>query len=206
MTQATTTYLAAINSMLSAAGEMPVGGYTATYGADAVLANQILLETSNSIQAVGWFFNTRKGPITLTPNGSSQIVIPDPVIRIEFYNYDDSSAYAIRNGFLFNLKTNVNNDFTTTVIVKTITELLDWTDLPESARQYIMKKAARIFVDRHVSDPQLARLARQDELEAMMLLNREDVASQNARIFGPDHAWIVDMAKPLDHYWGSIIP
>lgn len=195
MTIALTAYLDAVNMVLSAAGEMPVAGYTSTYGADAVLADQILSETSRSIQSIGWYFNTRKGPIVLSP--SAGVIATTGMLRIEFYNYDDSQGYAIRNNKLWDLVVNDDDQFTEDLTVKSIVYLLEWADLPEAARQAIAKKAARIFVDRHLSDPNVSRMARQDEAEAMALLQREDIATSNSRVFGPQMSWLVDRPSPL---------
>lgn len=196
MAVATTTRLVAVNTILAAAGEAPVTGYAQSDGMDAYLANATLEEVSNQIQAVGWYFNTLKGPITLAKNGSNKIPVADTILRLEFYTYGDLTGYAIRNGYLWDLVEDTDV-FDNDITAKSLVELLEWTDLPEAARQAITKKAARIFVDRHVSDPNLARMARQDEAEAMALLQREDIASSNARIFGPQYSWLVDRPTAL---------
>jgi len=188
--------------ILSAAGELPVTAITGTVsdGADSLLAQNILEETSNNIQTIGWYFNTRIGPIDLVP-AASKITIADTILRIEFYNYNDLTGYTIRDDASVNRLYDLKNQtftITTTISVKSIIDLVQWIDLPEAARQYIAKKASRIFVDRHVSDPNLARLTRQDEAEAMALLMREQTQTSNPRVFGPDMAWIVDRGKPLD--------
>lgn len=199
MAVATTTRLAAVNMILSAAGSAPVTGYSSSDGLDAVLANQILEETSNEVQTLGWWFNTRQGPIELTPDGSDNIVLtgPPPALRVEAYTGNGAEAYTIRDGKLYDLLLG-QNTFDAPVSLKEIVYLLEWTDLPEAARLYIARKAARRFIDHHVSDPALARLARQDEAEAMALLGRDEILSSNSRAFGPENTRIIDRNKALD--------
>lgn len=191
-----TTQLQAVNYMLSAGGETPIPDLVTQLGANATLAIQILAEVSNSVQAVGWWFNTRIKKFT---PAAGTITIADAIIRVDGDDYWGGTLQpSIRNGKLFNMLTGLDNDWGTNDVELRIVELLEWDYLPEAARMYIAKKAARIFVDRCVSDPNLVRLARQDEAEAMALLQREDIATSNPRVFGKYRNHIVDAPRALD--------
>lgn len=190
-----TTKLQAVNDMLSAGGETAIADLTTNIGANAALAIGIIDRTINDVQSPGWWFNTRIK--TYTPV-AGQIAIASDVVRIDGDDYWYGTLQAsIRNGYAFNLLTGVDNDWTNPVTFR-IVEILDWDYLPEVARYYITKKAARLFVDRHISDPNLVRLARQDESEARMALEREELQVSNCRIFGFERNHIVDAPRALD--------
>ncbi|UIL29739.1 hypothetical protein LZK75_11385 [Rhizobium leguminosarum] len=73
-----TTELEAINLMLSVIGESPVNTVEDTGLVDAVVARQILIQSSRDVQLVGWHWNTEidypiaasfpEGELTLPPN------------------------------------------------------------------------------------------------------------------------------------------
>lgn len=190
--------LEAVNAMLSAAGEAPVASLTTQAGVDSTMADQILTETERAVQAIGWYFNTRER--TFPPDTTGFIQLPGNVIRIDTNDYG-LKHLTIRSGKLFDMKN--GTDVFDADVTADFVELLDWEDLPETARQYIIKKAARIFVDRFVADPSMARLARQDEAETLSTLQREEMQTGNYRIFGPDFVSVIDRGKPLDWISGS---
>lgn len=193
MATSKTSRLEAVNSMLMAAGETPISGLTTQGGVDATIADKTLTETERSVQAIGWHFNTRTA--TFSPDASGFIALPEAVIRIDTDDYGRSQL-TLRSGRIYNA---VDDTYVfTSAVTLSIVEFLDWLDLPESARQYITKKAARVFVDRTVSDAQMTRLVRQDEMEALATLQRDEMNSGNYRIFGPENIGVVDRGGPMD--------
>ena len=57
MTNANTTELEAVNSMLATIGEAPVNSITGTLPLDASLAKNTLNEINREVQSAGWHFN-----------------------------------------------------------------------------------------------------------------------------------------------------
>ena len=55
--------------------------------------------------------------------------------------------------------------------------------LPEYARRYITTKAARVFAQRHVGDPQLVQMAAQDEREAHAQFIQADSENAETNVF-----------------------
>ena len=193
------TRLEAVNIMLSAAGEAPIASLTTQAGVDSTMAEQILAETEKAVQAIGWGFNMRK--VTYPPDATGAIVLPENVIRIDADDYG-LTHLTLRSGKVFDMVAGSAVLFTSSITV-TVVELLEWDDLPESARQYIIKKSARIFVDRFVADQGAARLVRQDEAESLGILQREEMQTGNYRVFGPEALNVLDRGKPLDWIGGS---
>jgi len=192
-----TTRLKAVNIILSAAGKGPITNIVTGASMDSDTAQGCLDETINVVLSEGWYFNTRKN-VTLSPDVNSEILLQENVIRLEFpYIFTDGVKYTIRGNKLYNANTGTTNEFDEAVVAD-IVELLEWDDLPEAARIYIAKSAARLFVDRFISDPNRIRSTAADEAMAYAKLKREDVNTSNSRIFGPEFSRIVDRGKPLD--------
>jgi len=197
MAVAKTTRLKAVNIILSAAGKPPLTNLITGASVDSDNAQGVLDETVNSVLTEGWFFNTRKN-VTFSPDVNSEIILPENVIRLEFpYLFTDTIKYTIRSGKLYDANAGTTNEFDDDVVAD-IVELLDWEDLPEAARIYIAKSAARLFVDRFIGDPNRIRSTAGDEQLAYAQLKREDGNTSNSRIFGPEFSRIVDRGKPLD--------
>jgi len=59
-------------------------------------------------------------------------------------------------------------------------------EIPEPARRYITIKAARIFVDRLVSDEGLRTYTQQDEIKARAILMETDLANGDHNVLRGD--------------------
>jgi len=190
-----TTELEALNSILSAAGELPVTSLADT-SADAVLANDKLDEANREIQSRGWFWNTRIKEYT---PAAGVITIADDILRVDGENYGGLlMQVTVRGGKLYNMISGLDNDWGSDTLNLKVVELLAWADLPEAARQAILRKAARIFVEQHVSDPNLVQIATINERFAYALLEKDEIDTSNSRVFGPTFTRIVDAPRALD--------
>lgn len=193
MSSSKTTRLEAVNSMLSAAGEAPVANLSDNGGVDSTMAEAILDRKCREIQEEGWHFNTRS--MTLVPTGG-EILIPDNVISVD-PNDLRLNNYGVRGNRLFDLATGLTTGFTANVTVSVI-EMLEWSDLPQSARSYILAEASRVFVDDVVVDSARARSVREDVIKARARLHREELRTGNYRIYDHRTSRVVDRGSPLD--------
>ena len=137
MALAKTTRLQAVNTMLSTIGEAPVNTLTGTLGVDVATAERVLDETSLEVQSMGWHFNTVP-EVELTPDSSTKpfITVAPNVVRIDL----ESSAthdLVLRGDTLFDRKNNTNQ-FDKSIKKVTVVTALDFTDLPQLARHYIL--------------------------------------------------------------------
>ena len=182
MALASTTKLNAINTILSAVGEAPINSLTGTLTADVRLAEAILDETSREVQSAGWHFNTEKD-VPLIPNTDNEVEIGTNVARVDLEgsNVDADFDIVIRGTKLYNRK---KLTFTISTTKKyTVVYLLDFTDMPENARRYIMIRAARIFQDRLVGSEKNSMFTRGDEQQALIALRDYEMESADYSIF-----------------------
>tara|TARA_R100001594_G_scaffold84230_1_gene118752 strand:+ start:635 stop:1246 length:612 start_codon:yes stop_codon:yes gene_type:complete len=192
-----TTKLEAINTMLSNVGESPVNSLTGSLTSDVSLAQNILDEISREVQSAGWHFNTEKDT-PLIPNSLNEIELSDGVARVDLEGDNVSSDYdvVVRGSRLYNRK---DRTYTFTETKKyTVTYMLDWEDLPELARRYIMIRAARVYQDRLLGSETLSTFTRGDEQRAFFALRDFEMETADYNVFDN---W--DVARILDR--GSVI-
>ena len=179
---ARTEKLSAVNTMLSVIGEAPVNTLDASsQTADVAMAKSLLDEVSREVQSHGWHFN-REYEVSLGPNDSNNISIPINAARVDVEPADSRNKDYIQRGDKLYNKT--DSTFTINDAKKcTITYLLDWEDLPETARHYIMIRAARKFQDRVVGSGKHHDFTRGDEMAALMSLRSAEADAGDFSIF-----------------------
>mgnify|MGYP003117656479 FL=1 len=198
MTVAATTELECINIMLAAIGEAPVNSLTGTVPVDVRIAQSTLTEVNKQVQAEGWSFNTEID-VTLTRNASNNIVLGTDVLRVDAQTHDHPSIDPIQRGLkLYDRK---NNTFIFDEDLKcTVVYFRSFDELPEQARSYMTIKAARIFVDRLVSDQSLRTYTQEDEIRARSVLMETDLsnADHNMLVGDPSISDAISTFSPID--------
>ena len=184
MAVAATTELDCINIMLAAIGEAPINTLTGTLPVDAKLAQNTLSEINKEVQSEGWSFNTEID-VNLTRDSNKNINLAANVISADPNIHDHPSIDAIQRGLkLYDRKAHTfefEEDLKSTVVF-----LRDFDEIPEPARRYITIKAARIFVDRLVSDEGLRTYTQQDETRARAILMETDLANGDHNVLRGD--------------------
>ena len=175
MAVAATTELEAINIMLAAIGEAPVNTLTGSLPVDVKIAQSTLVEINKSVQAEGWSFNTEID-VTLTRNASKQIVLPVDVLRVDANIHQHPDIDPIQRGLKLYDRLKNTFEFDEDLIC-TVVYFRDFDEIPEQARSYINIRAARIFVDRLVSDQGLRTYTKEDEIRARVTLTETDLAN-----------------------------
>ena len=192
MVMSTTTKLNAINTMLSTVGEAPVNNLTGSVTADVRLAESILDEISREVQSSSWHFNTEKD-VSLLPNSNDEVSLASNVVRVDLEddNVDVNYDIVVRGSKLYNRKTQT---YTITATLKyTVVYLLDWDDLPETAKRYIMIRAARIYQDRLLGSEKISAFTRTDEQAAFISLREFEMDTSDLSIWDNyDVARIID--------------
>ena len=156
--------LEAVNMLLAAVGEAAVSSLETATTVDVTQAKNLLSNINREVQQKGWHFNT-EWDVVLSLDYDSRIPLGTTILSI----YSPSKMTTIRgregSPFLYDLD---NNTFTWTASVNdavTIT-LLDFEDIPQTARQYITTKAARIFQEEIIGQVSAETVNRQEEVEA----------------------------------------
>ena len=184
MTVAATTELEAINNMLAAIGEAPVNSLIGTLPVDVKLAQSTLTEFNKEIQSEGWSFNTEID-VTLTRDASNQIALSQDILRIDPNIHQHPTIDAIQRGLKLYDRLNNKFEFDEDLIC-TVIYLRTFEEIPEPARRYITIKAARVFVDRLVTDDGLRTYTGQDETRSRAILMETDLANGDHNILRGD--------------------
>jgi len=167
-----TSELEAVNQLLAVIGETPVNSLDETQSPSVPIAKDEIKRTSRKVQAEGLTFNTEKR--TLTPDEEHhEITLPSGTLRI--YPVDPDKRVVWRGDKLYD-KDKLTYEFNEEIEVVIIIGM-DFEDLPEHVRQYIVVRAGRIFHDRMVGSELLHSFTKQDEVEAkrqMYLLENVD--------------------------------
>ena len=156
--------LQAVNMLLAAIGEAAVSSLETATTVDVTQAKNLLSNINREVQQKGWHFNT-EWDVILSLDSDSRIPLGTSILSI----YSPTKLTTIRgregSSFLYDLD---NNTFTWGASVNdavTIT-LLDFEDIPQTARQYITTKAARIFQEEIIGQISAESINRQEEVEA----------------------------------------
>lgn len=178
---ASTTKLQAVNTMLSGIGEAAIAALPSTR-ADGIMAEAILDEITRDVLSHGWHFNTET--ITVTPNGSNEIPVDPTWAKADLNDpsfYKQDYDIVVRDNKLYNLITN-SSTFTTSMLLEVVL-FQDFEKIPETARRYIMIKAARTFQDRVAGAPNVHSYQMQDEIMALAALRDQEATDSDYTIF-----------------------
>ena len=185
MTVAATTELESINIMLAAIGEAPVNSLTGQVPVDVRIAQSTLIEVNKRIQSEGWSFNTEIDVTLVRNQTTKQIELSTDILRIDANIHQHPTIDPIQRGLKLYDRLNNRYEFDEDLIC-TVVYFRPFIELTEPARSYINIKAARVFVDRLVSDDGLRSYTEQDEIRARAILMETDLANGDHNILRGD--------------------
>lgn len=165
--------------MLSIIGESPINSTKSLLSVDAVIAQNILSETSSAIQIKGWNFNKETDYPLNTNSQTQEINLPKEIINVQIKGKDCT----IRGCKLYD-KENHTYKFQQQTITADITQILPFEDLPEAAKHYITIRAARIFQARVIGSGTLHGFSEEEEYKALVELKRADNRLTNPTLLG----------------------
>jgi len=176
-----TTQLEAVNVLLATIGESPVNTLNSGL-VEASEAEQTLANVNREVQAIGWSYNTDLG-YTLTPNASGELQLPTNCLHVDTTSLRKSTdSDLVQRGL--RLYDRVRNTY---VIEKSIdvdmVVLLEFEELPESARRYITIRSARLLQDRYLSSEALHTFNTIDERNAWNNLLQIESEVEDFNIF-----------------------
>ena len=191
-----TSELEAVNRVLRMMGEAPVNSLEGQFGL-ARQAHDSLKETSRTVQAEGWSFNTDYERTLTRTAGTNEIELSSDISRVKIDPYEYPDNEVVQRGLkLYDRRKNTSvfeEDLTADV-----TYILSWTDLPEHARQYIMIKAGRQLQDQILGSADLTQINLTMEAEAKALfMEEENNAGDHNMIRGnPNHTGVFQTYQP----------
>lgn len=168
-----TTLLEAINTLLAAIGSSPVTNTDTPQNADAIIAKNNINRALRDIQTEKWYFNS-ESDYPLTPDVNGTIHIPNNIINIDFTGrLGEGNRFVIRGKKLYD---RLNHTFKIDEQLEADVVLcLEYDEIPESAAQYVIARAARRYQEEMLGDPSLRTWTKQDEDTARGKLLDEDL-------------------------------
>ena len=178
---APTTELDAVNAMLLSIGESPINTLDGALPADALIATQILGRVSREIQSQGWHFNSETA-VPLTPDVNGFVTLPSNVARVDINQGYHPSLDCIQRGLKLYNRSDHTYVFSLDTVYVDIVYLLAFTDLPETARKFIIIRAGRKFQDQVVGSGTLHDFTQEDEMWAKIDMENAEAESADYNI------------------------
>ncbi|CAB4139513.1 tail tubular protein A [uncultured Caudovirales phage] len=176
-----TTVLEAVNTMLSAIGEAPVNSVDASGVVDATNAKATLDKQSRLVQAEGWHWNTeRRFPLPLSFPDKFVYVPANALVVDPSTDAPGAPEATVRGNRLYDI-VNRTYAFERPVLVDMILNL-DFEELPEPARRYIVARATRVFQDDVLGSERLTQTTRAEEQRARAEVVRAELRNRDANV------------------------
>lgn len=177
------TELEAMNQILSVTGDAAVSSVTSTYE-QAIIARRILSDTSREAQMIGYWFNELPEYELLFDATNGEVLLPNNCIRCDI---DDNNSYIQRGSKLFDRDNNTYN-IGVNVTVNMITEL-EWVELPQSFRQYVIAKAKKRYNMEYFGSQETDSIINQDLSNYFIELKREDVDNRQINMLNNSRSY-----------------
>jgi hypothetical protein len=174
--------LQAINTMLAAISQAPVQQLDGVRTRDVSLALTTLDEVSREFQSSGWSFNTDYD-YSLARNVNNEIELPENVSHLFFSrNVYRTVDPVVRGRRLYDRK-NQTYEFDADQTAEKLVLLLDFDDLPETAKRFVTIRAARIFEKRIMGNPNQQAYSAEEEQRAWLEFQRTETENQDANVY-----------------------
>ncbi len=179
---ADTTKLEAINEVLLACGQKPVAelGQHLT----ARQAETLLDKADRSLQSEGWYFNTEREVTLQIDASSSEVPLSPNVISVD--SLYACPQYIKRGARLYNIEKRTFA-FTSSPTNLEVVYRLEWEEMPQEARAYLVAKVSRQLHAQLVGDRETQASLQLDEFEALTDLQlreaeQSDVSAAPSRL------------------------
>jgi hypothetical protein len=171
--------------MLHCIGETPISSLSVTGLVEVDAALAVLNEVSRRVQAVGYQFNSETDyPLVRDVDG--KIKVPTNTLSVDTTKSFSQYDIVRRSAGLYDKATRTyvfDRDIEVDIVF-----LVEWEDLPESARQYIMITAARIFQARQLGSETQHKFSTEQEYAAKALFDDEEGSTGDYNIFNGSYS------------------
>jgi hypothetical protein len=182
-----TTKLTAINTMLATIGQAPVSTLEGIRTRDVSIALATLDEVAREFQSSGWSFNTEYD-FPLAVNDDGEITIATNVAHIYFAREVYRTVDPVQRGTRLYDRLNQTYTFEDTLTAEKLVLLFDFEQLPESAKRYVLIRAARVLEKRVMGNPNQQSYTAEEEQRAWLEFQRTETENQDANVFrSPEH-------------------
>jgi hypothetical protein len=179
ITQTPTTELDAVNALLATTGESPVNVLVDSGVVTADIARTTLHEVNRAYQSEGWYFNTQQD-YGLGPDVSGFMNVPTNALKLKPSEAWKDEDVVQRGSRMFDRVTNsyvFDHNIGFDIVL-----FLDYEELPESSRQYILITAARLFQDRVLGADALHTFNEQDVELARKRVEKEEIENSQTNL------------------------
>ena len=173
------TSLDAVNLMLADLGDRPVNSLADTNRLDVNYAVQALESTTRAILAFGWWFNEEQA--TLSPDASGYYNLPQDWSAIKYVSGGpgngtiDFPRLVARGRRLFDVNNGTDVFVGEPAVTVSFARLLEFDDLPMTAREYIYATASIRNQTRALGSASVDPDLRQQAVAALASLRNEEV-------------------------------
>lgn len=176
--------LDAINILLGAIQEAPITSLdeASEQSPDAQTARNYLQREHKTLLKKGWVWNTDIA-FPLTPDANGQVDLPAGLLKLDNVEngFENRSRYVARGLRLYDRVDHTYN-ITNTDLTADVVVLLDFPDIPEAARDYIVKKATRKFQIYIRGESSVMRFEEAEIQEALADLIEGDLESDDTNM------------------------
>ena len=155
-----TTLLQAVNSVLSNVGQAPITSLD-TANPIAALSQGVIQEVTQKVQAEGWSWNSEY-EYPVKPDNDGYIYIPDNVITFDPNPYETIDPI-VRSGRLYDRANHTFEFDKEKTYLFDVVWSLDFEDMPEPAKAYVVSRAANIYAYRAVGATDVAKYSQAEE-------------------------------------------
>ena len=164
--------LEAVNLLLSAIGEAAVSSLETATTVEVTQAKKLLSNVNRAAQQKGWHFNT-EWDVVLTRDSNDMIPLSESILSV--YQPGQLMTIRGRSGSMYAYDLDNNTFIWTKNLNNAVTiTLLDFIDSPNTFRQYVTTRAARIFQEEIIGQVSAETVNRQEEAEAYADLLDDD--------------------------------
>ena len=178
-----TSQIVAVNKMLRGAGFRSTSTLSGSLPREVSAAQAILDEETTALQARGWLFNTEKA-VKYSPDPvTGEITLATTVISVDGSKTrrENVGLDLLQRGQVLFDRAGGTRVFTKAVYLD-VTKRLDWDELPEYFKAYVMVRSARIFADTFVGTNTKHHYKLADETQAKKECLRQDTKNRDTRI------------------------
>lgn len=180
-----TTEVEAVNALLEHIGEAPVSSLN-DLSLDAGSAHNSLRRVMREVQTRGWHWNTTIR--RLTRDGNNEYVLPTNALRVDTTANSWAVDVSVRSGKLYDNRPFKNTfQFDEETLEVEMVELLDFTDLPEAARQYIYIRAARQFQEFNLGAGSISQFSADDEAFALAAVMDDELSAGDYNMLNSEY-------------------
>ncbi len=170
--------LSAVNELLNTIGETAVNSLASGLG-DASDALRTLRSVSRRIQTKGWSWNTDER-LFLSPTATGEIIVPLNALSVDTMDEDERVDAVLRGPRLYDR--GAHTYLFSRPLCCRVVSLLDFSELPEPARQFITISACRKFQANFVGSETLYRFTADDERMAWADLINDEADTEDGNL------------------------